>query len=195
MKMNQLLKTCPAFLYRFLTDYGPIPRYPFLFWPFRRYLGCHVARLWRKDVPLGLPDARTELIIASPGHCASHALLKYITQYNPDRNILLGPHAPAPIVYAVRHGIPCVILTKDFLAYMKSSYHSSNPTAGHNPMLFYKRILPVLEELLVVRFEDLIKEPKEIVEKINQRFSLDLNTGDNVLPRVRTYVSSKTTED
>lgn len=174
-------------LYRLTTDYGPVPRYPCLYWPFRKYINLHVARLWCKHPPIALPDENTELIIASPGHCASHAFYKYITDHNPKRGILLSVHAPAPVLYALKHDIPCLILTKDFFAYVMSSYRSVNPTGFHNPMLFYKMLAPHIDRIFVAKFEDLISDPALVVRHLNDRFQLKLHEGDNSLPQIRTY--------
>lgn len=183
----RLIKSLLALSYRLVANHGPIPRYPCLYWFFRKRINNVISRLWRTDAPTALPDSKTELLIASPGHCASHSLCQYITEHNPDRNVLLSTHAPAPVLFALKHNIPCIVLTKDFFSYIASSYRSVNPTGFHNPILFYKMLIPHTDSLLIAKYEDLILDPALIVGELNRKFGLNLNEGDNVLPKIRTY--------
>jgi len=175
--------------YTWLAHCPLLCRNPALYIPFRRHVGYHVMKLWRDDPRTGIPDKHTELMIASPGHCASHSLLAYLWRHNPGRDIQLCAHVPALVVYAVQRGIPCLVLSRDMLGWIGSSYCSRFVTGGQNPFCFYKTIAPVLDRVCVSSWPEPMDNPAAIVRRINERYGMDLNEGDNVLPRIKVYRS------
>jgi hypothetical protein len=88
-----------------------------------------------------LPDETTDLFIASPGHCASNALASYIREFNPDLRIVLLPHIPAALIYAVNRNIPVLAITRDMFKWWESTYLATNKITTNEPDIFFRHII------------------------------------------------------
>ena len=175
---------------KLFVDHGPIPRYPALYWPYMKHI--RPTWIWTRYPGKELPDSTTELMIASPGHCASHALLQYLRKHNPERNILLTTQAPAPVVYATKHGIPCIVLSRDMYDYVNSSYHhSGDHTGAHAPMVFCTGIIRHSEGFVLGAYEEIIHDPRPLIRRVNQKYGSTFNEGDGDMGWVRIYGSTK----
>jgi len=170
-----------------VTRCGPISRYPALYFPYARLFktGPHPDLM-----PWSLPDANTQLVIEEPGSCANHSLATYVKKHNPDLRLATLTHSAAPARFATRHGIPCIVLTRDILGFVCSSVsrfpHLYSPrVAARIYTSFYKSILPVIDRVVVAQFQDVIRDPREVIRAVNGRFSVEFNLGDGALPHIR----------
>ena len=175
---------------KIFVDHGPIPRYPFLYWPYIKFF--RPTWIWTRYPGKELPDHTTELMLASPGHCASHSLLKYLKKHNSQRNILLATHAPAPVRYAVKARIPCIVLSRDMHDYVNSScHHKGDKIGAHAPMVFWVGIVHYSEGFILGKYEEIIRDPRPLIRRVNQKYGTDFNEGDGDMEWIRVYGSTK----
>lgn len=170
-----------------VTRTGPVSRYPALYFPYARWFktGPHPDL-----VPWALPDERTDLVVEEPGSCANHSFALYFRKHNPDARLATLTHSAAPVRYAARRGIPCVVLTRDLLGYVRSSVerfpHLYTPAlAARCYTSFYRSVLPVVDRVVVAPFHEVIADPRRVIRQVNEKFGTAFHEGDGVLPHVR----------
>ena len=142
----------------------------------------------RKHYP---PDG-CELLLASPGHCATNAFLAYLREHNPGRVFHFGSHAPAVSVWAVRRDIPVVCMTRNAKDWCRSRKRADNHTIG-NLQTYYTALSDHDHGIHYVSFEDVVADPAMRLDEISERFDLGLDKGDGVLPFVKMYSSAPPT--
>lgn len=89
-------------------------------------------------------------------------------------------HSPAKILLAHRCSIPALIITRNPMQ-AQPSYWLRNPELPverliHDFIDYHKRILPLHPFFLTVRFEDVFEKSDIVIERLNLRFSLNLQT-------------------
>lgn len=185
-RAEKLLKlTYP--LISLVTRCGPISRYPALYFPYARLFktGPHPDLM-----PWSLPDASTQLVMEAPGCCANHSLAVYLKRHNPGLRLATLTHSAAPVAFAARQGIPCIVLSRDILGYVRSAVsrfpHLYSPrVAARIYTSFYTSVLPVIDCVLVADYRDVIHDPSGVIRAVNRGFGLELDPGDGALPHIR----------
>jgi len=148
------------------------------------------ARIFRRRGACVVPDSRTDLVVESPGACASHAVVEYIRKHNPDIRITCYAQVPASVIYAVRHRIPAIVLTRNIMDFV-ASYVSRFPEVTERNAIryyvaFYAAVMPYRRRIVIGDFQRVIHEPDALVRECNRLYGTQLNEGDGVLPRIRT---------
>lgn len=137
-----------------------------------------------------IPTGKTEIVIESFGGSASKSFVAYVRQNNPGLEIATDTCSVNALKFGLRRNLPVVYIVQDPVRAIRSvrnryAYYSAVPTL----LLRYfmnTRYLLRHEEILVVGKDEVLAEPRRVVESINTRFGLTLGTGDNRLPRIRT---------
>ncbi|SFL88523.1 hypothetical protein [Geodermatophilus ruber] len=150
----------------------------------------HVARTWLSERPaLYLPLARrrypgptpevigpdTELVIDGYTRAASTYLV-YAFQLAQERPIRLAHHlhAPAQIIEAARRALPTLVLVRDpdesALSQAVQEPHVTVRDALFAYARFHERLLPYRDSFVVADFEEVTRDIKPAVHRLNDRF-------------------------
>jgi hypothetical protein len=164
-----------------VTKSSVLSRYPALYFPYARWL--KPATFWT------LPDERTGLLIESAGSSASFAFAEYVKKHNPDLRVSHGCEVPATVKFAVRHGIPVIVLTRNMLDFVQSAISRFPQTAVRNAVRcyadFHRHLLPLRDKIVVADFHVVREDPAGVIRACNAKYGTAFNEGDNVLPRIR----------
>lgn len=136
-----------------------------------------------------LPDEQTDLLIEAPGHCATHSFVAYVQKHNPNLRISHTCEVSATVKYCLARNIPVIVLTRNVMDYVRSATTRFSMISRSNALrcytAFYKDVLPLREHLVVADFPEVIHHPREVLERLNEKYGLELNTGDDELPWIR----------
>lgn len=97
-----------------------------------------------------------------------------------NRNLRVAHHTHlfCNVTQGLRHNIPCVVLIRAPGPAVASMVSWDGLLNSRLALLgwihFYRQLLPVIEQCLVLRFEDSVTEPEACVAYINERFALSL---------------------
>lgn len=170
-----------------VTRSGPLATYPCLYWPYAKLFktGPHPDL-----IPWSLPTPETDLVIEEPGSSANHSLAAYFLKHNPNAKLATLTHCAAPVRYAAKRQIPCIVLVRDIIGYVESSTARFSHLYTRNGAVrcytsFYKGVLPVLDRVVIGRFAEVTANPAKVIEEVNRKFGTDFHVGDGVLPRIR----------
>ena len=182
---NKLLRWVYPLIAR-VTRCSFVAKYPLLYFPY--------CRLFRRQnpppvLPWSLPDANTDLVIEEAGACGNHSLAAYFKAHNPDRNVATLTHGAAPVRYAAKHGIPCIVLTRDIFGYVESTttrmpHLYTQQLAVRVYTAFFLQIQDVLGNVLVVRLHELAN-PQRIIARLNHKYRTTYNEGDGDILHIR----------
>jgi hypothetical protein len=153
------------------------------------------ARHFKPDTFWVAPHPKTDLLVEGAGGCGTHALVSYIKKHNPDIDVAHTCEVPATIKYAVKQGIPVIVPTRNMLEYIRSVVTRFPQISQGNAMKvythFHKQVYPLSTHIIIADFQEIIREPRNIIERCNEKFGTAFNTGDNILPRVRTTMETR----
>ena len=177
-------RSCWVAFYRVavrVTKQSILSRTPWAYRLFARYLKPGDFRIF--------PGIFTDLVVETAGSSASCALVEYIKKHNPGIRVAYGCEAPAPVIHAVRLGLPVIITTRNMLETAHSGRERFQQNSPENNMrsyyVFCKAIYPYYDQLEIADYYEIVANPCSIVARCNRRFGTNFNLGDNVLPRVR----------
>jgi len=145
-----------------------------------------------------MPDKSTDLVIEEPGACGNHSLATYFEQHNPGKKLATLTHAAAPVIYAARHGIPCIVLTRDIIGYVDSCTDRhpawfSEWMAVEFYCSFFRSVMPYRWGFVTATLDEIAEDPRNVMAKVNVRFGTEFDTGNGVLPRIRHTSGAKQT--
>ena len=147
-------------------------------------LGGHPG-LWRPLVSLSrwkrdrlLVKSGTELVIEGfPRSANSFAVVAFLMSQSRDVSVAHHLHSPAQIIWAVRRGIPAVLLIRDPLdaavsMCIRHPYMTVAQTLN-DWIRFHRFVLPHRDGLVVGLFEEVTGRCGRIFERANQRFGTE----------------------
>ena len=174
-----------------LTKQSIIARSPALYRLYAKW--CKPDDFWT------FPDGNTDLVVESVGCSASFALVAYIEKHNPGIRIAHGCEVPASVIYAVEHRLPVIVPTRNLLDTVRSGvdrYPQNTPkNIMRNYHFFTRAIQPLVDRILVVDFHNVRSDPQGVLNACNKHFGTALNSGDNVLPKIRLTQGSQEGRD
>ena len=150
----------------------------------------HLARTWLSEQPaLYLPLARrrypgpspevvgpdTELVIDGYTRAASTHVV-YAFQLAQSRPVRLAHHlhAPAQVIEAVRRRVPALVLVRDpdesALSHAARERHVTVRDALLAHARYHERLLPFVDALVVASFEEVTRDLRPAVRRVNERF-------------------------
>lgn len=136
------------------------------------------------------PGPDTQLLIEGAGCCATHSFTAYVRQFNPGLRIAHTCEVPATVKYCVRRGIPVIVLTRNMVEFVRSATERfpqiSTANARRIYVHFHRHVLPLRDRIVVADFLEVTAHPRAVVEACNRLYGLNLNPGDDQLPRIRT---------
>ncbi|MGI9556433.1 MAG: hypothetical protein ACR2N5_00670 [Solirubrobacterales bacterium] len=99
----------------------------------------------------------------------------YFRHFNPDLRVGHHIHLPGQLLRAIRFGTPRVMLVRHPRQATLSALVAGGGVVGPDLILrsyisFYRRLLPVLDEIPVCPFDEVIGDPAAMVERLNERF-------------------------
>lgn len=132
---------------------------------------------------------RTDLVLETCGASASHAFVAYILKFNPDLDIAHHAHCEYPMIWAMFVGRPRVFLIRKYDEHISSSIQRWPKWRGSmlKNRIEYRLGFYVAKATRStrLRYEDIIANPRDCVIQIANTWCMDLNAGDNILPRIR----------
>jgi len=162
-----------------ITKATILASWPALWLPFSRRLkppGPH----WKA------PDPDTQLLIESPGSCATIAFIEYFKKHNPEVRLAYCCEVPATVKYCAKRNIPVILLTRNVLDFVRSGVTRYSQITRGNAFraysYFHRQILPIREQVVVVDFHIVRVDPKEAISRCNDFYGTAFETGDNALP-------------
>lgn len=150
----------------------------------------HLTRTWLSEQPaLYLPLARrrypgpspqvvgpgTELVIDGYTRAAS-TFVVYSFQLAQDEPVRLAHHlhAPAQLIAAARRGLPALVLVREpeatALSQAAREPHVTVRDALFAYARFHERLLPYRDALVVADFDEVTRDPRPAVQRLNDRF-------------------------
>lgn len=98
--------------------------------------------------------------------------------WNHDLRVAHHTHLFCNVSQGLRHDIPCVVLIREPGSAVASMVSWDGLLNSRLALLgwihFYRQLLPVIDQCLVIRFEDSVTAPDECVARINERFAISL---------------------
>jgi len=129
-----------------------------------------------------------DLLVCSPGHCASHSLKKYIEFHNPKLKVKFSQHTGAAVVSALKKGILCVVISRDSLDLTRSICMSKHKNRRFHNIKFYEVLAKSGLTCPVVHFREVVNRPAFAVLLINAHYrDLNLRLGDDKPFNICTY--------
>ena len=148
--------------------------------------------------PWSVPDKHTDLVMEEAGACGNHSLATYFERHNPGVRLATLTHCAAPVIYAVRHGIPCIVLTRDIVGYVDSCM--SRMSDWYTPAMamrcycsFFRAVMPYRNRFVTATLEDICEDPRNVMTNVNVKFGTEFNVGNGMLPRIRHTSGAKQT--
>ena len=170
-----------------ITRASILARSPFLYFAYARWFKPKLEQ-WKHQ--WSLPDRNTDLVIEEAGACGNHSLAAYFEQHNPGKRLATLTHAAAPVIYAARHGIPCIVLTRDIVGYVDSC--TGRMGDWYTPAMatmcycaFFKAIMPYRGGFVTATLDMIASDPRNVIARVNDRFGTEFDIGNGVLPRIR----------
>lgn len=119
------------------------------------------------------PD--TEIVIEGmPRSANTFAYHAFRLAQGRDAKVAHHFHAPVQILYGVQKGIPCVLLLREPLASITSTYlrHPEIPLEQtlDDYLHFHAVLLPVINEIVVASFEEVTADYGRVIDRVNERF-------------------------
>lgn len=154
--------------------------YPWLYTTMYKFLGNN-RRL--------LVNAGTDIVIEGfPRSGNTFAVVAFEWAQTQEVKIAHHLHAASQIIWAAERNIPAVMLIrlpKDAVVSLAiREPHISINDALNEYIRFYELILPYKNDVLVVRFEDVVSDFGKVTDMINQKFNMNyklfVHTEDNV---------------
>ena len=102
-------------------------------------------------------------------------------RWNRDARVAHHMHAAFQVRRAVRLGVPCCVLVRSPLDAVASTLvmdreRVSDDACYLSYIRFHRRVAPVREQLVVCRFEQVVKDPSIVVDRLNGRFGTSFAT-------------------
>ena len=170
-----------------VTRASILARSPALYFAYARLLKPQFES-WKH--PWSIPDEHTDLVIEEPGACGNHSLATYFDRHNPGKRLATLTHCAAPVIYAARHGIPCIVLTRDIMQYVDSctgrhpAWFSAD-TSVRNYCAFFRAVMPYRKGFVTATLDMIAADPRNVIAGVNERFGTQFNVGNGVLPHIR----------
>lgn len=125
-------------------------------------------------------SSKTQLCVEGFQRSGNSYFINFFKMVNTEVEVAHHYHSAVQIVKAVQQQVPAIILIrepKDAIASLITWDDRLNiGTAIASYQQFYKKVLPVKKDCLVVHFNELIKGVDPIIIKINQRFKTNFAT-------------------
>ena len=135
-----------------------------------------VARWRGADFHPVTPD--TDLVIAGVPGSANSFLRSAILIDNPQLRISSHAHVWTEVRDGVRWNRPVLLLVRDPLGAAASRITRFGGVSPREALQdyadYHRRVLPWVDDVLVVRFEDATSRPGDVVRRLNERFGTDL---------------------
>jgi hypothetical protein len=154
---NKLIKNA-AFLGGVAGDYRA-------FLPVFRIMGRRYRNLSRSDTELcvdGFPRSGNSFLVAA------------IQRWNPDIALSHHTHLAANVKFAVRHGVPAVVLLRKPVDAVASAMVWDGKITAWVGLFayihFYRSLARIIDMPLLVGFGDAVGRPDAVVEAVNRRF-------------------------
>ena len=172
-----------------VTRQRPLAAWPWLYFPY--------AKMFRRFKPGAhnvaqrcLPDENTNLVIEGPGSGGNHSFAAYFRKWNPSERVSTLTHCAATVRYAVKRGIPCVVLSRDIMGYINSHTkrfpHLYTPgVAARCYTSFFLSVWDYRAGFVLAQLHEIIDRPDMVIRQINAQFGTVFNAGDGLLPRIR----------
>ena len=117
---------------------------------------------------------RTALVIDGHSRCANTYAVCAFDQVNPGGRLSHHLHNPEVFLRAVRIGVPALLLIRrpeDVVASMLQFQPGTTVEEVLESYLdFYTRVLPVIDEVVVADFDEVIADFGAVVRRVNDRF-------------------------
>lgn len=102
-------------------------------------------------------------------------------RWNRDARVAHHMHAAFQVRRAVRLGVPCCVLVRNPLDAVASTLvmdreRVSDDACYLSYIRFHRRVAPVLAQLVVCRFEEVVDDPSIVVDRLNGRFGTSFAT-------------------
>ena len=130
----------------------------------------------------------TQILIDGPGGSGLTSFVQYIEKWNPD--FCLAHHNHSGYLYrlAKKRDIPAICITRELSASvrsLKSRYPASNKLIVPHLRFFSVLACANLSNAFFTSLDEIVYDPRNVVKQINQRFNLNLNPGDGIMPHER----------
>jgi O-antigen/teichoic acid export membrane protein len=120
------------------------------------------------------PDARTDLVVEGFPRSANTFVKASVLDANPAARVASHLHVARSVRRAVRLGIPAVVLVRDpadaVASLMVRDPRVHPVTALKAYLRFHRGVLPVLDGVVVVRFNDAVHDPAATVAAVDARY-------------------------
>lgn len=126
----------------------------------------------------------TELVMEGFPRCANSFALRAFRNAQPHpRRIAHHLHSPSQVIFAARHGIPCLVLIRDPVA-AAISLVIRHPYLELSQVLrsyvrFYRPIIPYRKSYVLVPFEEVTSDFGMVIRAVNGRFKTDFAEFDH----------------
>jgi len=134
------------------------------------------------------PQAKNEYItkhhqicLTGPPRSANTFALNIFRLWNPECNLAHHVHLPAQALYAVKWNIPCIVLIRKPLDAITSLVVPGKLTVGTailSYFWFYYRLRKVRGRVLIIKFEDVIRNPQVMIERTNWKYNTDFSSSN-----------------
>lgn len=146
--------------------YSWIKRYPALFMPLARWRETHKKRL---------PRPSTDIVIEGFTRCGNHpAVFAFLVAQKQAVDLAQHFHAPAPLMYAARHGIPAVLLIRKPVECISSAMiyiNQPDPTPFLKSYIhFHEPLIPYIDRLVVSDFPQTVGDFGSVIAEVNRKF-------------------------
>lgn len=119
-------------------------------------------------------DASTDLVIDGFWRSGNTYARTALMQVNADAVVASFAHSPYAVRESVRRGVPMMLLVRRPADAVRSYLHyfpdSDAELAIAEYVRYHRAVLPLLDHVMVVRFEEIVADFGEVTARCNQRF-------------------------
>lgn len=124
---------------------------------------------------------RTQLLVDGPTRSGNHFAVHYIKRFN-KISLARHYHSPGAIRLAFKKKIPTLLLIREPVEQIASAYiylEKKVPLKRiiKSYQIFYKKCLIAKDWYVVGCFNDIVKNPEQVINKVNVKYNLKLKTG------------------
>ncbi len=140
--------------------------------------------LMRLLFPVGTVSPRKDLVVEGFPRSATGFSVTFLhLSQSRELDIAQSVHIPAQLIYAVRKGIPAIVLVRDPLDAV-TSHRIASPwipqwVALLRYILFYRPLRKYRRSLVIADFESVTGDFNVIIRRINEKFGLGLEPADH----------------
>lgn len=142
-----------------------------------------------------LVSSGTDLCVEAPPRSANSFFVVGFRAANPDAQIAHHHHVPAQVLTAIRLRVPLVTILRNPLdsALAKAAPMNKEFLIGttlHRFLAFWETLSPVLAQASPVLFEQVVADPRGIIDRINEKFGREFSRNFPSTEEVFTSIST-----